>query len=643
MISGAANGAAAQWGDVDAYDTLPRLLRHNANAHGDEIALREKDLGIWHARSWRHYAEQVEYLTLAFAELGFGQGDVAAMLGDNGCYWLYGAIAAHANRGLSLGVYSDVLAGEARDQIAFTGAKIAVVEDEEQADKLLSLGDGVPSLRHIIYEDSRGMRKYDDPRLASLDSLLKRGKELAEQNPGRFAEMTDAADADESALLISTSGTTARPKFAEISHRAFLRHIVRYLECDPKTSADEYVSALPLPWVMETKYVLGKSLVCRMKVNFAESRDTLMDDLREIGPTFLLLAPRAWEQIAGTVRARILDSTPFKRTMFNWGLKSALAAAGKGSVAPVADLLVFRALRDSLGFSRLSSASTGGAALGPDAYKFFVALGVPLKQIYGQTELLGAYTVHRAGDIDHETSGPPFEGVDVKIEDADSEGLGRILTRHGNMMRGYYKSPEETADAFKDGWMETGDAGYFKGKHLVVIDRFKDLARTSGGINFSPQHLENKLKFSPFIAEAVVFGDGKEFVTAMACIRYEVASKWAERRRIAFTNYADLSARPEMRELVKSEIAAANASLPSAQRVQRFLLLYKELDADDGELTRTKKVRRSVVGERYADIIAALYGGASDVRIDAEITLQDGNRQRIRTMLHIEDMDGDRP
>ena len=627
-----------EWGDIERHNTLPKLLAANANHHGDETALREKDYGIWNAITWSQYNARARELALALAAHGIGAGDIVALMGRNGAYWLYGALAAHANRALSLGIYSDVMPDEALYQLSYTRAKAAIVEDEEQADKLLSLGDKAAHLRVIIYEDASGMRKYKDARLSSLENELTTGAQLHKENPSRYDEMLAAGGTEDSALLISTSGTTARPKFAEITHRAFLRHIKLYLQADPKTSADEYVSALPLPWVMETKYAVGKSLVSRMKINFVEDADTLMSDFREIGPTFTLLAPRVWEQIAGDVRARMLESTPLKRYIYERGVAMGLRALEEGGRSALAEWLVFRPLRDSLGLSRLTSAATGGAALGPDTYKFFVSMGVPLKQIYGQTELLGAYTVHRPGDVDYESSGVPFDGVEVKIADADEDGLGRIQTRHGNMMRGYYDNPEETAQTIKDGWMETGDAGYMKASgHLVVVDRYQDLSRTSSGARFSPQYLENKLKFSPYIAEAVVTGDGKPWLAAIVCVRFPVVSKWAERKRIAFTNYTDLSARDEVRELISAEIARANESLPEAQRLRRFVLLYKELDADDGELTRSKKVRRSVVAERYRDIVAAIYEGAKTIPVDTEITLQDGGKQKIKTVLQVDE------
>ena len=637
--------ARGEWLDVSRHDTTPKALRRNAGDCGGEVALREKDFGVWRPVTWRDYRDRVRALALFFADAGIGRGDVAALLGNNGPYWVFGALAAHACRALSAGIYSDVLPDELRRQLERTGATVAVVEDEEQADKILSLGSGGASLRRIVYKDPRGMRKHSDPRLISLADALARGEELAAREPARFGEMTDATRGDDSALLISTSGTTANPKFAEITHGAFLRHAVKYLERDPKFADDEYVSALPLPWVMETTYALGKSLACRMKINFAESPDTLTNDLREIGPTFLLLGPRAWEQIAGTARARMLESSPLKRALFDFGVKIGIAAAEAKTTSRFADFLVFRALRDALGFSRLRSAVTGGAALGPDTYKLFIAMGVPLKQIYGQTELLGAYTCHAADDVDFETSGPPFDGAEVRVADADAEGLGKIMARHPNMMRGYFGDPEATASAFRDGWMETGDAGWIKENgHLAVVDRFADLARMAGkdgddGARFSPQQLENKMKFSPFISEAVAVGDGRPHMTALLCVRHSVTAKWAENRRVPFTNYADLSARPEVRELIRGEVARLNESLRPAHRVRRFALLYKELDADDGELTRTKKVRRKAVESRYAKVIAALYSDAESVRIEDRVTLQDGSEQKVTADLALETLE----
>src|SRR5262249_13304029 len=351
----------------------------------------------------------------------------------------------------------------------------------------------------------------------------------------------------------TTSGTTANPKLAMLAAGRVLRHCATYLSFDPKGPDDEYVSVLPLPWIMEQVYVLGKGLLCRMKVNFVEEPETMMHDFREIAPTLLRLAPRVWESTAAAVRAGVMDPSPLKQKLYDVGMKSGLAALAQGKHSAFADALLFRALRDRLGFSRLRSAATGGAALGPDTFKFFQAMGVPLRTLYGQTELLGAYTLHPEGKVDPDTTGIVMGNEnEIKVEAPDSQGVGEIVVRHPNMFHGYYKNPEASVADIKDGWMYSGDAGYFNaGRQLVVIDRIKDLAETSRGARFSPQYIENKLKFSPYIAEAVVLGAGRDSLAAMICIRYSIISKWAEKNRIAFTTYSDLASRPEVYEVLR--------------------------------------------------------------------------------------------
>src|SRR5438552_2909138 len=340
-----------------------------------------------------------------------------------------------------------------------------------------------------------------------------------------------------------------------------------------------------------------------------------------------------------------MDSSPLKQKLYDIGMKSGLAALAEGKHSAFADALLFRALRDRLGFARLRSAATGGAALGPDTFKFFRAMGVPLRTLYGQTEMLGAYTLHPEGKVDPDTTGVAMaDDIEIRVDNPDINGVGEIVVRHPNMFLGYYKNPEASAADIKDGWMHSGDAGYYNDdKQLVVIDRIKDLAETSRGERFSPQYLENKLKFSPYIAEAVVLGAGREKLAAMICIRYSIISKWAEKKRISFTTYTDLASRPEVYELVRQEVESVNATLPPAQRISRFLLLYKELDADDGDLTRTRKVRGTVSREKYAAIIDAISSGKRDIPIDTVIRFQDGTTQRIRTMLAVVDLSRDAP
>jgi long-chain acyl-CoA synthetase len=627
-------------GRVNQADTYPKLLRLNAREHGGEIALREKDFGLWRVFTWHDYQARVKDFALGMVELGIAKGDVVGIIGDNRPDWVSAEIAAHAIGAMSLGLYRDVLDEEAAYLLNYGEAKIVFAEDEEQVDKLLTLGDRVPDLKHIVYSDPRGMRKYDDPRLIEADKLAQMGRDRAISEPDLYNQMVDQTRGEDVAILCTTSGTTSHPKLAMLAAGRVLGHCATYLTFDPKGPDDEYVSVLPLPWIMEQVYALGKGLLSRMKVNFVEQSDTMMNDFREIAPTFVLFAPRVWEGIAADVRARVMDSSPLKQKLYDVGMRAGLSALADGKKSAVADTLLFRALRDRLGFTRLRSAATGGAALGPDTFKFFRAMGVPLRTLYGQTETLGAFTLHEAEAVDPDTTGVAMgDSIKIEIREPDVHGVGEIVVKHPNMFLGYYKSPEASAADLRDGWMHSGDAGYFNGnKQLVVIDRIKDLAQTARGERFSPQYIENKLKFSPYIAETVVLGDHRDVLAAMICIRFSIISKWAEKNRISFTTYTDLASRPEVYALLRKEVEAVNATLPPAQRIAKFLLLYKELDADDGELTRTRKVRRSVINEKYADIIDGIYGGARDIPVDTIIRFQDGTTQRIHTTLLVIDL-----
>lgn len=633
-----------EYADVQSLDTFPKVLAYNARNWGGDVAMREKEFGIWQEFTWKDYNDRVKWMTLGMRALGIGQGDVVGIIGENRPEWVWGEIAAHALRGMSVGLYQDSLHEEVAYLITYSGARILIAEDEEQCDKLIELGEDIPTVEYIVYCDPRGMRKYDDPRLMDVEKLYEMGRALEEKNPGIYDQMVADTKGDECAILCTTSGTTSKPKMAMLNSGDFLDHCAAYLRADPKYPGDNYVSVLPLPWIMEQVYVVGQSLISRQIVNFVEEQETMMADLREIGPNFVLLAPRVWETIAADVRARMMDSTPFKQKMFDFGMALARTALDNGGHSKLADIILMNALKDRLGFSNLRSAATGGAAIGPETFKFFHAMGVPLRQLYGQTELCGAYTIHQPGDIDFDTVGVAFDNSEIKVINTDENGVGEIVARTSGMFTGYYKNQAAYDDDVKDGWMHTGDAGYFKeeNKHLVVIDRMKDLAETSTGVRYSPQFIENKLKFSPFIAEAVILGKDLPFLSTMICIRYSIMAKWAEQRGIAFTNYTNLSAQPQVYDMITEEIREVNKTLPETQRIKRFLLLYKELDADDGELTRTRKVRRGVVAEKYADIIDAVYAGNEKVDIDTMITFQDGSKTRIQTSVKVVDLENDK-
>ncbi|EPE6123603.1 long-chain fatty acid--CoA ligase [Vibrio parahaemolyticus] len=625
------------WADITSLDTFPKVLQHNAKHWPEQVAMREKEFGIWREFTWQDYENRVKWMALSLQDLGIGEQDVIGLLGDNRPEWVWGELAAHAIKGYSLGIYQDSMHEEVAYLINYAKAKVVIAEDEEQCDKLLELGDEIPSVEYIIYCDPRGMRKYDDPRLIDVEQVYKKGQLIDKADPDKYLNMVAATKGSDLSILCTTSGTTSKPKLAQLHSGSFLDHCAAYLRADPRSPGDNYVSVLPLPWIMEQVYVVGQALISRQIVNFVEEQETMMSDLREIGPNFVLLAPRVWENIVADVSARMMDSTPFKQKMYKLGMSLANKALDQGKRSKLAEWILLRALRDRLGFSNLSSAATGGAAMGPDTFRYLQAIGVPLKQLYGQTEMCGAYTVHKADDVDYDSVGVAFDNAEVKVINPDSNGVGEIIAKSSGMFTGYLNNQAAYDEDVQDGWMHTGDAGYFKDSgHLVVIDRLKDMSETSHGDRYSPQFIENKLKFSPFIAEAVVVGKGRPWLSAIICIRYAIVAKWAEQKGIAFTNYTNLSAQPEVYQAIREEVLKVNESLPDAQKISKFILLYKELDADDGELTRTRKVRRGVVAEKYGDIIETIYSDSPKVDVDTVITYQDGTKTRIQTSLVIE-------
>ncbi|XYB87012.1 long-chain fatty acid--CoA ligase [Vibrio parahaemolyticus] len=625
------------WADITSLDTFPKVLQHNAKHWPEQVAMREKEFGIWREFTWQDYENRVKWMALSLQDLGIGEQDVVGLLGDNRPEWVWGELAAHAIKGYSLGIYQDSMHEEVAYLINYAKAKVVIAEDEEQCDKLLELGDEIPSVEYIIYCDPRGMRKYDDPRLIDVEQVYKKGQLIDKADPDKYLNMIAATKGSDLSILCTTSGTTSKPKLAQLHSGTFLDHCAAYLRADPRSPGDNYVSVLPLPWIMEQVYVVGQALISRQIVNFVEEQETMMSDLREIGPNFVLLAPRVWENIVADVSARMMDSTPFKQKMYKLGMSLANKALDQGKRSKLAEWILLRALRDRLGFSNLSSAATGGAAMGPDTFRYLQAIGVPLKQLYGQTEMCGAYTVHQADDVDYDSVGVAFDNADVKVINPDSNGVGEIIAKSTGMFTGYLNNQAAYDEDVQDGWMHTGDAGYFKDTgHLVVIDRLKDMSETSHGDRYSPQFIENKLKFSPFIAEAVVVGKGRPWLSAIICIRYAIVAKWAEQKGITFTNYTNLSSQPEVYQAIREEVLKVNESLPDAQKISKFILLYKELDADDGELTRTRKVRRGVVAEKYGDIIETIYSAAPTVDVDTVITYQDGTKTRIQTSLVIE-------
>ncbi len=624
-------------------DTLPKLLKQQAEKYGNrKHALREKDYGIWQSFTWQEYYDHVKYFCLGMVSLGLERDDKVSIIGDNRPEWIYAELSSQCVGAVPIGIYQDSVLKEITYIINLSRSKFVVAEDQEQCDKILDMIDEMPSVEHIIYHDPKGMRVYDDPKLIFFPEVEKLGREYEKEHPDFFDQQVAATSEDDVAAICTTSGTTGNPKLSLLSHLNMVSMARNLGQVDKKYETDEFVSFLPLPWIGEQMMAISSSLLFGFTVNFPEKPETAQDNVREIGPHVMFSPPRVWENMAASVQVRIMDASPMKRWFYNRCLpigyhwadlkfqKKTPTLMDKLKYG-LAYCLVFRALKDRLGFSHIRSASTGGAALGPDTFRFFHALGVNLKQIYGQTEISGISCIHYDGDIDFDSVGKPIPETEIKITEE-----GEIISRSPSLFMGYFENQEATDETIVDGWLHSGDAGYFNDKgHLVVIDRVKDVMTLADGTKFSPQFIENKLKFSPYIKEAVAIGHERDYIIAMICIDFEIVGKWAENNRLAYTTYTDLASQEPIYGMIYDEVVKVNESLPEAARVKKFILLYKELDADDDELTRTRKVRRRFVDEKYRDIIEGMYAGQEVVHIDTIIKYQDGKTRQLKTDLTV--------
>ncbi|MCP5099087.1 MAG: long-chain fatty acid--CoA ligase [Chloroflexi bacterium] len=626
-------------------ETFPQLLIERTKALGTAPALREKDYGIWRSINWNDYLQHVRHLCQGLVSLGLTPDDTVAIIGDNRPEWIYTELASQAAGAKSIGIYQDAVVKEMVYIITHSHVKFIVVEDQEQVDKILEMWNDLTGVEKVIYYDPKGLRSYTEDYLLLFEEVEEIGKAYEAKNPGWFERQVAAGKADDVAILSTTSGTTGNPKLAMITHRNLVTMGKNLMHLDPLETEDRFVSFLPLAWIGEQMMSFACSLQQGFTLNFPEKPETALPNIREIGPQSMFSPPRIWENLVSQVLVKMEDSSRIKKKVYDWAMKIGYEMADirfrKETPSSnlqnryrLANWLVFTPLKDHLGLRHLKRAYTGGAALGPDVFRFFHALGVNLKQIYGQTEASGISVVHRDGDVKFQTVGTPVPGTNVKIGEN-----GEILLKSDSIFKGYYQNEAATADTLTDGWLHSGDAGYFdEDGHLIVIDRAKDVMTLHDGTKFSPQFIENKLKFSPHVKEAVVFGGDWPYVTAMINIDMENAGKWAENNQIAYTTYTDLAQKPEIYALVREQVDRANSDLPDAARIRRFLLLHKELDADDAELTRTRKVRRGFVAQRYDDIISALYSQNDYLDIESVITYQDGRTATIRTRLKIETM-----
>jgi long-chain acyl-CoA synthetase len=622
--------------------TLPQFLLKNAREYPTAPALREKEKGIWQEWSWAEYAARVRAFALGLVSLGFGRDDKLAILSDNRPPVYAAMVAAQAVGGVPVPVFQDAIAREIQYVIDHADVKIVFAEDQEQVDKILDLKGSLPKVTRVIYEDPKGLRHYTDPLLMSLTKFEELGRKLDGERPGLFEELVRSTKPQDVALICYTSGTTGAPKGAMISHANLVSAIRGILEVERYDRTDQMLAYLPPAWIGDTFWSLAGSLMVGCTVNCPERPETVLENLREIGPHFIVAPPRIWENLVSNVQVKMADASWVKRRLYGWlmpiGEEAARRTMDKQPLSlrlrvlrALGEFFVFSPLRDHLGFRRTRYAYTGGAPLGPEIFLFFRSLGINLKQVYGQTEAGGVSCVQRDGDIKLGTVGKPFPNTEVKLTES-----GEVISRSPCVFVGYYKNPEATKQTIRDGWLYSGDAALFdQDGHLIVIDRAKDVSALTDGTKFAPQYIENKLKFSPYIKEAVAVGQDRSYVGAMVNIDMENVGKWAERRKIAYTTYTDLAQKAEVYDLIAQEVERVNRDLPQGTRISKYVLLHKELDPDDEEVTRTRKVRRGFVAQKYSDIIEALYSEARSVGVTSVITYQDGRQATVRTELAI--------
>lgn len=631
--------------------TLPALLLRNAESMGDRPAIREKDRGIWQTYTWRQYRDHVRDFALGLAALGFGRGDKLSVIGDNRPRLYWAQVAAQALGGVAVPVYQDSIGRELAYVWSHAEVSVIVAEDQEQVDKVLALREQLPALRHVVYDDPRGLTHYRHDWLQAFTAVQERGRAFGQAHPGYLEAEVARGVPDDVAMICYTSGTTGNPKGAMLSHRNALETARTFVEAEDVRRDDDWLAYLPMAWVGDAFYTLVLSLYVGFCCNCPESPETVQRDLRELGPTTVLAPPRIWENMLTSLQVRAGDAPRLKRWVFERFRAVAeraetLRAEGRPVPAPLrlacalGELLVYGPVRDQLGLRRARWAYTGGAPLGLDTFRFFRAFGINLKQVYGSTEVSALVSIQPDREANPITVGRPCPGIEVRIADR-----GEVLVRSAGVFRGYFKAEEATREVIDpDGWFHTGDAGFLDPRgHLVIIDRAKDVGTLLDGTPFAPQFIENKLKFSPFIREAVAFGSDQPFVAAMIAIDLNTVGNWAERRGVPYTSYMDLSQKPEVRALVREEVAKTNATLPEATRIRRFLLLAKDLDADDAEMTRTRKVRRRFIAEKYAPVIEAVYGGVDEVLVATAVTYEDGRQGTVQARLRIEDVGAEVP
>jgi long-chain acyl-CoA synthetase len=640
---------------VGAADTFPKLLIENVRVRGGRIAMRHKDLGIWQAWTWAQMFEGVRDFSIGLEELGLKRGDTFAVIGSNRPRLYWTMCAGQAIGAVPVPIYADSVADEMAYVLDHAGVTVAVVENQEQVDKVLSIADRVPSLRHMVYDEPRGLRDYDRTKLAWIDDVQKVGREKMASDPGRLARW-DASVAQgkgsDLAVILYTSGTTGRPKGVMLSYENCIVSARNGNVFDKLDENEETIAYLPLAWVGDHLFSYAQHYVAGYCVNCPEAAETVIEDRRELGSTYAFAPPRVFENMLTLTMVRMEDAGTLKRKMFHYFIDHARKWGEKilnGESVPLTarliyrlgDVLVYGPLKNRFGLTNIRVGYTAGEAIGPEIFRFYRALGINLKQLYGQTEASVYITAQPDGEIYADTVGKPNIDVDVKVAES-----GEVLFKSPGVFLGYYKDPQKTAETkTPDGWVRTGDAGFFDPKtgHLKIIDRAKDVGRLKDGTLFAPKYIENKLKFYPNIKEAVAIGDGRDEVTVMLNIDLVAVGSWAERNNVVYGSYQELAGHPKVYDMLEKHIDEVNRSLVEEQvmanaQIKRFLVLHKELDADDGELTRTMKIRRGLVAERYAPLITALYDGSKIADIATEVTFEDGRKGTLAARVAVRDV-----
>jgi long-chain acyl-CoA synthetase len=632
--------------------TLPQYFLQKVEAYGaNKVAVRQKEFGIWQEYTWQDSYDNVRSFALGLIALGVQRGDMICTVGDNDRQYIWAYLALQAAGAVQVGLFTDATAQEMAYVINHSDATFVLAKDQEQCDKLLEAREEISDVKRVIYWDERGLWDYDDDWLISYDEVQALGRQLAEKEPDRFETEVALGREDDLAMICYTSGTTGLPKGVMLSYSNMVNSAKQALKADPRYDTDNHVSFLPLGWIAEPMLGITPHVLVGLILDFPEEPETVRQNIREISPEGLFYPARLWDTLVASVQVRINDANWINRKLYEWFLPVGYKVADKrfanervglglSFAYRLGDWLVFAPLRNQLGLSRIRAAFTAGAALSPDAMRFFHALGINLKQIYGSTEVTGFATLHRDQDIKFASVGRAAPGVDVRISE-----LGEIQIAGPNVMQGYYKNPEATAQdiVVENGrrWFCTGDAGYIDDEgHIIYLDRVKDMITLASGERFSPQFIEGRLKFNPYIRDVMAIGgETRDFVTALVIIDFDNCGRWAERQNIGFTTFVDLSQKSQVYQMVRQAIEEVNQSLPPAGRVRRFLLMHKEFDADEAEMTRTRKLRRNFLYDRYADIIEAMYAGEESVQVHAPVRYQDGSEGFIETDVQITSLD----